>query len=1413
MSLIQGTGGGLGGAGAPGGSLAGGDVFSHTIGKSLKLDDSSGGHLTISSASPTATNRKKVTISCWVKRSTIGTEVNTVFWASTSGLMLQFFADNTIYIYDNNAGGWQSTVTNGGRLFRDTGAWYHLALIIDTTQSISSNRANFYINGELQTLNSYPGVNTDITWHTGSTMKIGNPNDATDLAGYIAEFISIDGQDVSISDLGETVGGVWTPKDVSGLTLGDAGFYLKFDNDSDIGNDSGSNNIDFTPSNLVAADVVLDSPTNNFPTFNPLNKTGQTLTHSEGNLEVASSSFWSSSIWSRMTMAGHGGGTGKFYAEFVNYGSSGGGSTVVGIGNYESLATNTTNHNDAIIYYYNQVRQNGTTVTLGGNYSSTPGISGNEVVRMAWDCSNGKVWIGGSQEFFDVGSGVGDPANGTNATGTISSFAGAPIGVLHNRSTNTGRCIMNFGQNGTFNGTLTAGGNSDANGIGDFFYPVPSGFVALCTSNLPDLTIGPGQDTQADDHFETILYTGNGAEQHIGSGGVQHPQDTTTIANSLRFNNDDTPRLSKLWGRAATDDTTWTVSMWVKRSSQDGGGWHTLFSEESEAWTVCAFYNDTLYIQINAGGAAHYIQTNRLFKDFSAFYHIVVAFDEDNSTAEHRLRLYINGTEETSFSTDQRSSISSSSNSNWNTNGKSCAIGARSATNNSLNFDGYMADFHNIDGQQLTPSSFGQVGANGYWIPKAYSGSYGNNGFRLTFQNSSYLGYDYQTSDRSGTTNDWTVAGLTSTDQVIDSPTQNFATLDPIYINSQTQTFAEGNLDFSSTQTGNNPAVVSTFAVNTGKWYWEVYIRAVGNTANSVGIASKPNDLPTDSSALYSKTTAFSYQPSGSKRNNADVSYGATWTTGDIIGVALDLDAGTLKFYKNGAIQNSGTPAFIGLSSTEGFTSYSLVYNSGAQVYNFGQDDSFNNNKPTGTAGASDANGVGAFYYTPPSDHLALMDDNIPQTGIASPDLVWIKARSAAKGPNIYDSVRGPGNAIFPNDNNQTNAGASTFTDRLLSFGNQGFTLGENVNVNERNTTFASWNWKAGGIAPTQTYVVTVENDGGNKYRFDGNDTNALTLNLQEGGTYTFDQSHTSNGGGGTHPLRFSTTSNGTHGGGSEYTTGVTTSGTPGQAGAKTVITVAHNAPTLYYYCTNHSGMGGQANTTATHGSSNFLGSLPSIVSANQTSRFSIATFTMPDAQKTIGHGLGVKPDAMFFKNTSAVGDWQIWHNAFGEDTDDVVRFNSTDGKKDAGGAANWMQAISPTLITVQSAGNYFGIGDYVLYSFANVDGYSSFGQFNANSAADGSFVYLGFRPAYLILKRRDTDGVDWSFYDSKRLGFNVDNNNLRATAGSPATEQTDDDVDLLSNGFKCRRNFANNQGTVLYFAWAEQPFKFANAR
>ena len=137
--LFGSSGSGLGGKGDVGGSL--GSFYSHTIDQSLKLDDGSGGHLTISSASPTATNRKKVAISCWVKRAMISAEVNTVFWADSAGLMLQFFAADSIYIYDNGAGGYQAYVQPSSgvdRLFRDPSAWYHIALIIDTTQSTAA---------------------------------------------------------------------------------------------------------------------------------------------------------------------------------------------------------------------------------------------------------------------------------------------------------------------------------------------------------------------------------------------------------------------------------------------------------------------------------------------------------------------------------------------------------------------------------------------------------------------------------------------------------------------------------------------------------------------------------------------------------------------------------------------------------------------------------------------------------------------------------------------------------------------------------------------------------------------------------------------------------------------------------------------------------------------------------------------------------------------------------------------------------------------------------------------------------------------------------------------------------------------------------------------------------------------------
>ena len=272
---------------------------------------------------------------------------------------------------------------------------------------------------------------------------------------------------------------------------------------------------------------------------------------------------------------------------------------------------------------------------------------------------------------------------------------------------------------------------------------------------------------------------------------------------------------------------------------------------------------------------------------------------------------------------------------------------------------------------------------------------------------------------------------------------------------------------------------------------------------------------------------------------------------------------------------------------------------------------------------------------------------------------------------------------------------------------------------------------------------------------------------------------------------------------------GVTATGTPGQTGAKTVITVAHGAPTLYYYCTQHSGMGGQANTIETHGSSNFKGSIPAIVSANQDSGFSIVSWTGDgNSGATVGHGLSKTPEVIWVKNRDTTDIWTTVHPDLS--ADHVIYLHLANGQNSSSSSfgTHTNQVIG---VDTDYATNKLD-SKMIAYCFHSVEGYSKFGSFAGNSNANGTFVHLGFRPAYVILKQ-NANGVDWSLFDSKRLGLNVDNNNLRAFAASAAAEQTDNDIDFVANGFKCRRNFANNQGTVLYFAWAEQPFKFANAR
>ena len=430
-------------------------------------------------------------------------------------------------------------------------------------------------------------------------------------------------------------------------------------------------------------------------------------------------------------------------------------------------------------------------------------------------------------------------------------------------------------------------------------------------------------------------------------------------------------------------------------------------------------------------------------------------------------------------------------------------------------------------------------------------------------------------------------------------------------------------------------------------------------------------------------------------------------------------------------------------------------------------------------------------------------------TGVGfQPDWVWMKQRSGSTDHKLADAVRGANKNITSNS-----SAAETTHTYFTSFDSDGFTLDGNVSdYNKSGLEYASWNWKAGGTAPTITYVVKVVSDSGNKYRFDDFGTSAVTLDLQEGGVYTFDQSDSSNSG---HPLRFSTTSNGTHGGGTEYTTGVVVTGTPGNAGAKTVITVAASAPTLYYYCTQHSGMGGQANTNSTFGSSNFSGSIQTTVSANTTAGFSIVKYTgNGTAGATIGHGLNAVPKMIITKDLGNGYNWTTYNSSLGATK--YLYLSATNASATYSGHFNDTEPTS-SLFTVGTDASTNGNGNSIIaYCFAEKTGYSKFGSYTGNGSNDGTFIFCGFKPAF-VLQKRYSSSENWHLFDNVRDPFNAAagaDDALRPNLSNAEISNWGVGFDFLSNGFKARAtDGAINQsgGNYIYMAFAEAPLVGSN--
>jgi hypothetical protein len=968
---------------------------------------------------------------------------------------------------------------------------------------------------------------------------------------------------------------------------------------------------------------------------------------------------------------------------------------------------------------------------------------------------------------------------------------------------------------------------------------------------------------------------------------VLRPVYAASIDNSARF---DDNRTSFLTRTPSSDGNrkTLTWSGWVKRSNL--GGYQNIFTAEGDGGGESASIRfdssdrlDVIFLSDGSDSLTGRLITNSVYRDTSAWIHIVYAQDTTSNTSGNRMRLYVNGSEITSFATD--------TNPTQNHDGQFSAavihtIGVN-AHGTAQPFDGYLSDVHFIDGQALTPTSFAEE-YYGVWVPKAYTGSYGTNGFRLDFETDSQdssgnnnhwipnnlggalvkysgsnldypnnlykvldgdnstaasaqgpglstsasiiytpptpitvnssLKFKYSTGQTdckykinggsyvnlssSGTVDfntgftgtltsiEWYVANSNSLisiydlrvddvqvinydigyDDVSDSPTNNFATMNSLLRSTGVSiTYSDGNLKAISPTSSYSGGGISTYEVNSGKWYWEVRINAEttagSNYYNFVGASTDTNSVSVSDNSNWPGAGAgyngWNYEGDGSVNllGTGTVAQSSVTapTVGDILGFAVDLDNGDVYFYHNGTAQNSGNPVITGVANLP--TSPSVgVYNSSGVTFNFGQEGTFGGLETAG--GNADDNGIGDFKYSVPSGFLALCAKNLSESAINTsiddrpedyfnivtysgdnttgrsitgfgfqPDLIWIKSRTYADNHTLTDSIRGGTAQLRINLGNAE----SQFGDSDISFNSDGFT-NAGSSQNETGRDFVSWGWKAGG-APTATNSAGAGN--------------------------------------------------------------VPTSGSVMIDGVASTATLA--------------------GTVAADK-----------ITANTKSGFSIVSWTGSGATGgTIAHGLGKKPSMIIAKSRDQNNYGHIvWHQgltASSNEQDNYIYINRDGGTTTVQnslpnywGTSGSINTSTFGVFANNGSSNNFNGGDMIAYVWAEIEGYSKIGSYVGNANDGGAFIYCGFKPAFVMMANVSLD-VTWYMIDNK-----IGNNEGNAVPGKflmPSqtnTQDTPTGVDFYSNGFKLvTTGSGQNQSGVthIYMAFAEDPFKYSEAK
>jgi len=766
----------------------------------------------------------------------------------------------------------------------------------------------------------------------------------------------------------------------------------------------------------------------------------------------------------------------------------------------------------------------------------------------------------------------------------------------------------------------------------------------------------------------------------FGSQWLANAGSGYEIDQSIRFNFADAPSLLRT-PDDASNRKTWTWSAWVKRSNLGNPGGpntaHMLFGVGSGS---CLRFPDSDVLRLESPGGQHTFVTTQVFRDTSAWYHIVLAFDSTQATDTNRRKLYINGSQVTSFSSTTFTELGQ--NDDWDINSTSeHQIGKSNTTDY---FGGYMAEIQLVDGTALAPTAFGETNDDGVWVPIAYAGAYGTNGYFIDGRDSGDLG-----DDESGNGNDYASSGLAAADQMLDSPTINFSTMNPLAIAGGATEFLNGNLDLDQDNFGRTRGTIAFDVQDSDGFYFEVK-KTSGNASASyrmAGIVATTSDFGTANVGSINPSVTY-YMEGGEVNQNGSLLLGslATFTLNDVLGVAVR--NGKVYFAKNDTYVNSGDP--------EGESGHCAAITGSAPLYTALVGETNNETGITSTVNF----GATAFAHSPPSGYKKINTSNLPTPAVKdgsayfqtvqytgrttafdvtfggnsdlAPDWLWFKALIASN-HFLYDKVRG---ALKKIESDRT-AAQATSAGSLTAFGTDGFSLGNGGSANEINgvagTANIAWGWKEGA-----------------------------------------------------------------------------------------------------------------------------------------TSGFDIVSYTGNATARTIAHNLGVVPEMIIVKNLADTDSWAVYHaaNTAAPATDYLV-LNTTAATADDSTVWNDTAPTSSVFSVGTGSLTNGNTEAMIAYVFAPVPGFSSFGSYVANAAADGPFIYTGFKPAFVIFKCT-TAARTWIMYDNSRDPFNFVNDKLFPnTSGANDPHASNDHVDFLSNGFKMRSagTLLNASGTYIFMAFAENPF------